>query len=84
MSEAPNINRDERFWRVKVVRYTSTSRKSKPVRENLGLLVQAPTSDEAMKRGCAYYTNNGAFGRVLHSVEAREAASVELPMELKL
>lgn len=76
--------KDDRFWRCKVVRYTSTTRKSKPVRENLGLLVQAPDSGEAMARATAYFVNNGYFGRVLHSVEAREAASVELPMELKL
>ena len=77
-----NLTEDERVWKVKVVRYTAATRRSKPTRENLGLLVAASTADDAMNYAVAYYVNNGAFGRVLHSVEARGAARVKFPMEI--
>ena len=72
----------ERLWRVVVNRYTSPDLKSPPSKERLGLVVSADSSDAALEIGERYYENNGAFGPILYGVEAVEAASIELPLEI--
>lgn len=72
----------ERLWRVVVNRYTSPDLESPPSKERLGLIVSAESSDAALNIAEEYYENNGTFGPILYGVEAVEAASIELPLEI--
>jgi hypothetical protein len=70
------VTAQTRLWKVRVI----GEHGPKPKRAWWTVLVEAPSSDEAMAKGAAAVSAVAPSDRLWTMFEAREAASVSLPM----